>query len=173
VTKSGASAADRNFVVQQGLEAPEPASCGATTSSLLFQPRVVAVWIAVGIVLQNPLVFAALSAVLWWNALVPRSNPFDAVYNAFFAGRSGAPRLATAPGPRRFSQGMAGTFAAVVALCIYARAGTAAGILEAIFAVAVGALVFGRFCLGSFVFHLLRGRVGFAMRTLPWGPGDR
>ena len=26
------------------------------------------------------------------------------------------------------------------------------------------------FCVGTFVFHLVRGQVGFAMRTLPWLP---
>ena len=25
-----------------------------------------------------------------------------------------------------------------------------------------------RFCLGSFIYHLVRGRVAFAMGTLPW-----
>jgi len=27
------------------------------------------------------------------------------------------------------------------------------------------------FCVGTFVFHLVRGHVGFAMRTLPWTAG--
>ncbi|MCA1612435.1 MAG: hypothetical protein ABR610_06380 [Thermoanaerobaculia bacterium] len=33
------------------------------------------------------------------------------------------------------------------------------------------AQVFGGFCLGSFVFHLIRGRGKFAKRTLPWARG--
>jgi hypothetical protein len=37
--------------------------------------------------------------------------------------------------------------------------------------VALGALIFGAFCLGSYVFHLLTGNGEFAKRTLPWGPG--
>jgi hypothetical protein len=36
---------------------------------------------------------------------------------------------------------------------------------------ALGALVFGGFCLGSFFFHLLSGRLAFARRTLPWARG--
>jgi hypothetical protein len=32
-------------------------------------------------------------------------------------------------------------------------------------------LSFGGFCLGSFVYHLLRGRASFALRTLPWARG--
>lgn len=165
------STIDRNFILQQGLASPETVSCRATSSALLFQPRVVGVWLAAGIVTERPLVFAALSVVLWWGALVPRRNPFDAVYNALLAGHDGAPRLTAAPAPRRFAQGMAGTFAGAIAACVAARAALPAGLLEAAFAVAVGALIFGRFCLGSFVYHLMRGRIGFAIRTLPWGRG--
>ena len=43
--------------------------------------------------------------------------------------------------------------------------------LEALLLVALGALSFGRFCLGSFVFHLLNGNGEIAKRTLPWGRG--
>ena len=34
--------------------------------------------------------------------------------------------------------------------------------------VAFSALLFGRFCLGAYVFHLLRGEAAFANSTLPW-----
>ena len=47
----------------------------------------------------------------------------------------------------------------------------AALVLEGFFMVAVGALLFGGFCFGSFLFHLLRGRADFARRTLPWATG--
>jgi hypothetical protein len=39
------------------------------------------------------------------------------------------------------------------------------------FGLAVAVLVFGRLCVGSFVYHLLRGEFAFAVRTLPWGRG--
>ena len=38
--------------------------------------------------------------------------------------------------------------------------------------VALGALVFGRFCLGSYLYHLLRGETSFANRTLPWSRAE-
>ena len=47
----------------------------------------------------------------------------------------------------------------------------AALVLEGFFMAAVGALLFGGFCFGSFVFYLLRGRADFARRTLPWATG--
>jgi hypothetical protein len=33
---------------------------------------------------------------------------------------------------------------------------------------ALAALIFGRFCLGSYLFLLFTGQVEFANRTLPW-----
>lgn len=44
----------------------------------------------------------------------------------------------------------------------------AAYILEALLVVAFGALLFGRFCLGAYMFHILRGKISFANDTLPW-----
>jgi hypothetical protein len=32
-------------------------------------------------------------------------------------------------------------------------------------------LVFGKFCLGAYIFHVLRGEGSFANRTLPWARG--
>ena len=39
--------------------------------------------------------------------------------------------------------------------------------LQAIAVVAFSVLLFGRFCLGAYVYHLLKGRVAFANSTLP------
>jgi hypothetical protein len=45
--------------------------------------------------------------------------------------------------------------------------------LEALLLGALGALIFGRFCLGSYLFLLFTGQIGFANRTLPWVPTDQ
>ena len=50
-------------------------------SALMFQPRVITGLVIAGVVLQSPWLFLALSAVLWWSALVPSHNPFDALFN--------------------------------------------------------------------------------------------
>jgi hypothetical protein len=63
---------------------------------------------------------------------------------------------------------MAGTFALATGVSLLLGWRAAAHVVEAVFAAAVAALVFGGFCLGSFVFHLLRGRAVFARKTLPW-----
>lgn len=163
--------ADRNFILQQGLEAPEPASCTRLSSALLFQPRVIGVILLAGTISQSRAVFAGLAALLWWCALVPRLNPFDAVYNGTLGSRPNAPKLGPAPSPRRFAQGMAATFATAIAATIATKFRIAAWVLQALFLAAVAALALGRFCLGSFVYHLVRGRTRFAVDTLPWNRG--
>ncbi len=160
--------AKRNFILQQGLDDPHLETCPLQYSALLFQPRLAGLIALIGVLLQSPVVFLILAAILWWNALLPRWNPFDALYNRTLGARPGAVPLTPAPGPRRFAQGMAGTFALAIGVSLLLQWRVAAVVLEALLLVAVAALVFGRFCLGSFVFHLLRGRAAFAKNTLPW-----
>ena len=156
-----------NFIEQQGFEAPPPASCATTYSTLQFQPRAVAVVVVAGLLTQWWPLFAVLAAVLWWSALFPRWNPFDHLHNRIFARR-----LAPAPPPRRFAQTLAGAFALIIAVLIALGLTVAAVVIELVLLAAVAALVLGGFCLGSYVFHLLRGRRVFANRTLPWSSGD-
>jgi hypothetical protein len=73
--------AKRNFILQQGLDSPVEESCPIRFSALMFQPRVVGSIVLLAVVLQSPTIFLILSGVLWWSALLPRLNPFDAVYN--------------------------------------------------------------------------------------------
>ncbi len=163
------SAAKPNFILQQGFENPAPASCSLQYSALQFQPRVILIWILTGIFFQSPPVFATLSAVLWWSALLPKLNPFDALYNATAGKRPSGFRVSLAPPPRRTAQAMAGTFSLACALLTYLGFSVAACVVEGIFLAAVMALTLGGFCLGSFVYHLFRGHGKFARQTLP-GP---
>lgn len=158
----------RNFILQQGLDDPPAHACSSRFSALQFQPRAVLVIVVIGVLLQAPALFLALSAILWWSALLPRWNPFDALYNVTLGARAGSLRLRPAPPPRRFAQGMAATFTLAIAAFLLLDRFVAAYVMEAVLLAAVIALVFAGFCLGSFIFHLLRGRVEFARRTLPW-----
>ncbi len=63
---------------------------------------------------------------------------------------------------------MAGAFALSCALLLYFGLNLAGYVVEALFLAAVLALTLGGFCLGSFVYHLTRGRRRFACETLPW-----
>jgi len=162
------SNADCNFILQQGLPGPGPAGVSALASALLFQPSVVGVLAVIGAVTQRAEVFAWLAALLWWSALLPRWNPFELLYRATLGHRAGAPELPPAPAPRRFAQGMAGTFALAITLSLLAGQRGLGWILQGVFFAALAALLFGRLCLGSFIYHLLRGNRAFAVRTLPW-----
>jgi len=160
-----------NFVRQQGFDDVSPQSCSLQFSALLFQPRVVALWSLVGVIFQSPAIFLSLSAILFWCAFFPQWNPFELLYNATFGSRPEAMKLRHAPPPRRFAQGMAATFSLTITMLLIFEQRIAAYIFEALLLLAIGALIFGGFCLGSFVFHLIRKRIVFAIRTLPWGPG--
>jgi hypothetical protein len=167
-----------NFMKQQGFPEEPPDACNMHFAGLYFQPRIVFPLILVGITLGwlglhlvASLIFLVLAAVLSWNAMLPRSNPFELAYNRFVAPRRGLPLLAPAPGPRRFAQGMAATLLLGAAIAQLVGATLVAAVLEALLAVAFVALLFGRFCLGAYIYHLLRGRVAFANATLPWARG--
>ncbi len=157
----------QNFVLQQGFALPADGSCSLQYGALQFQPRIVGVLVLVGVLLQSALWFGALSVILFWGAIVPAANLFEAAHRALFAGR-GAHTPGPAPGPRRFAQALAGSFMVAIALSLRAGNTFVAWALEGILLAAIAALVFGGFCLGSFVFHALRGRLAFALRTLPW-----
>ena len=157
-----------NFVRQQGFAGATGSTCAFQYPALMFQPRVLGLLVLVGVLLQSPALFLALSAVLWWNVFIPGLNPFDKLYNGLVAARKRHPVLTAAPGPRRFAQGMAATLMLLIGLSLLAGWLMLAWVIEALLVVALGALIFGGFCLGSFVFHLLTGNGEFARRTLPW-----
>jgi hypothetical protein len=157
-----------NFVRQQGFKEASPEACVHLYPALMWQPRAIGSLLLVGLVSQAWFYFIALSALLWWNVALPQFNLFDALYNYFVAKPKGLPRLVRAPGPRRFAQFMAGTFMLAIGLSLLFGWHTIAWAFEAIVVVALGALIFGRFCLGSYLFLIFTGQGRFANRTLPW-----
>jgi len=160
--------AKRNFILQMGFEDPAPAVLPLQYSALVFQPRTVLIGIVAGILFQSWAVFAGLGALLWWSALFPKLNPFRALYNRTIGSRPGAFRLDPSPAPRRAAETEAGTMALAIALLIHAGVSHTAYVVEAVFLAAALAVMFGSFCTGTFVYHLLRGRWRFALQTLPW-----
>ena len=164
--------AEVNFVRQQGFGDATPEACAYQYPALMWQPRAIGFLVLIGLVLQAWPYFLALSAVLWWNVVLPRLNPFDALYNDLVAKPKGRPRLGPAPAPRRFSQAMAGTFMLAIGLSLAFGRSALAWVFEGVLLVALGALIFGRFCLGSYLFLLLTGRARLANRTLPWARSE-
>jgi len=166
-----------NFMKQQGFEDEPPDACDMHFEGLYFQPRIVFPTVLLAIALQwisvpvSAGLHLAIAAVLSWNALLPALNPFELAYNRWVAGPRGRSPLVPAPDPRRFAQGMAAAFNLGAGMALLAGQGGVAWVLQAMLVVAFSALLFGRFCLGAYVFHLLKGRVAFANSTLPWARG--
>lgn len=157
-----------NFMKQQGFATEAPDRAALQFRGLQFQPTIVGLVMLIAILTQSAAIFLVLSAVLWFNVLVPGANPFENLYNRFIGHPRGRPLLTRAPGPRRFAQGMAATFMLAAGLSILRGWTAAAYAFEGLLVVAFGALLIGKFCLGAYVYHLLRGNVAFANGTCPW-----
>jgi hypothetical protein len=168
------SRAVTNFMKQQGFVEEPPDACDRHFQGLSFQPRLVFPTVILAILLQLtsiPLsagLHFLISAVLWWNTLVPALNPFELAYNRWGARPKGRLELVPAPGPRRMAQGMAAAFSLGAGLALVYGLMPLAWALQAMLVAGFSALLFGRFCLGAYVYHLLKGRVAFANATLPW-----
>jgi len=158
----------RNFMRQQGFAEEADSVCDMHFSGLYFQPRIMASLVVIAILLQNPSFFFVLSAILWWNVAIPSWNPFELVYNRLIAAPRGKPTLSPAPAPRAFAQGMAAAFMLLAGLALLSGWLVAAYVLEAFLVIAFGALLFAKFCLGAYIYHILRGKIAFANNTLPW-----
>lgn len=161
-----------NFVRQQGIREASSDACVYQYPALMWQPRIIGVLVLIGVAVQAWPYFLALWVLLWWNAALPRRNPFDWLYNVLAAKPKGLPPLGPAPSPRRFAQGMAGTFMLAIGAALLLGSRGVAWSLEGVLLAALGALIFGRFCLGSYVFLLVTGQASFANRTLPWARPD-
>ena len=157
-----------NFMKQQGFTQEPPDRATLRFQGLQFQPTIVGSIMLVGILTQSPAIFLLFSAILWLNVLVPAANPFEQVYNRFVARRRGRPPLTPAPGPRRFAQGMAAVFMLAAGLTLLQGWTAASYIFQGLLVVAFAALLFGKFCLGAYVYHLLKGDTAFANGTCPW-----
>jgi hypothetical protein len=146
------------FVRGQGFLDVDEALSSGWYKALMFQPKVIGILVAAGIAIQRAEWFLALSAILWWNALFPGLNPFDALYNVMIAAPPRTPRLEPAPAPRRFAQGMAATFMLLTGISLLQGWSTIAWIGEALIVVALLDLLLRRFCMGSSIFNLIHKR---------------
>jgi hypothetical protein len=158
----------KNFMKQQGFSEEPDSACDMHFSGLYFQPRIMGPLVVLAIILQSHTSFFILSAILWWNVIFPKWNPFEMFYNRVLAAPKGRPTLGPAPPGRAFAQGMAAAFMLLAGLALMSGWMIAAYVLEAFLVIAFAALLFGKFCLGAYVYHLLRGQIAFANSTLPW-----
>jgi hypothetical protein len=159
------------FMRQQGFPAEPADACDMRFAGLYFQPRIVFVVVLAAVALQSAPLFLLVSAVLWWNVLWPAWNPFERAYNRWIARPRGRVPLGPAPAPRRFAQAVNAAFNLASALTLMAGLSVSSWIVQGLLVAAFSLLLFARFCLGAYVFHVLRGEAAFANRTLPWARG--
>jgi hypothetical protein len=162
------SSAIQNFMRQQGFGDEPPDACNMHFAGLYFQPRIVFAAVLLAVVFQSAWLFLAIGAVLWWNVLFTEWNPFERAYNRFVAAPRGTPPLTPAPGPRRFAQAVNAAFNTGAGACLLLGLPGASWLLQAGLVAAFSALLFAKFCLGAWMYHVLRGELAFANSTLPW-----
>ena len=134
-------------------------------SALMLQPRIVGALTVIGVLLQTPWLFLAVSAALGWSALVPTRSLFDAIYNYVVARPRSLAPLTAAPAPRRFAGGLAAMLTLAISVALLMGAKSTAWVLEALLVAAVAAVVFGRSCAGAHLYDVLRRRWSTGGRT--------
>jgi len=163
-----ARTAEEKFMQQQGFAGEAPARLVPHFRGLRFQPSIVGPLMLVAVIFQLRLLFFVLAAVLAWNVAFPQWNPFERFYDWAIGRRHGLAALEPAPGPRRFAQGMAAVFMLAAGIAISLAWRTTAYVFEAFLIVAFSALLGGKFCLGAYIYQVLRGRTSLANATCPW-----
>ena len=151
------------FIRSQGFLDPHPDD--QLYVALMLQPRIVGAVTVIGVLLQTPWLFLALSAALGWSAFVPTRSLFDAIYNDLVARPRGLAPLGAAPAPRRFAGGLAAILTLAIGVALLTGATSTAWVLEALLAAAVAAVVFGRSCAGADLYDVLRRRWSSGGRT--------
>jgi uncharacterized protein DUF4395 len=148
------SNAMRSRLMLQGFACDTDPRVAASARWLRFTPALSTLCIIAGAALQSPTVlwiFAIISAIgaAGWNV-------FDALFNALVRDWVHAPRLPPNPAPRRFAMAVAAVWSAgagwLMAIGLVWAGVAAAGAL----AVAAATVATTHFCLGSWLYHLLR-----------------
>jgi hypothetical protein len=163
-----ARTAEEKFMQQQGFAGEAPVRLAPHFRALRFQPSIVGPLMLLAVILQLPVLFLVLAAVLTWNVVFPQWNPFERFYDWVIGTRHGLLPLAPAPGPRRFAQGMAAVFMLASGVAITLGFRVTAYVFEAMLILAFTALLGGKFCLGAYIYQVLHGRTSLANATCPW-----
>lgn len=153
---------------QQGFEVSDESSTRRHFRILLFQPIIIGSFVLIAILTQERWIFFLSGILLWFNTILPQANPFERFYDATTGRRKKYPPLPPAPPPRRFMQGMSGTLMVLAGIFIAQGWLILAAITQVLIAMAFSALLFGKFCVGAYLYHCLTGNARFANTTSPW-----
>lgn len=156
------------FMQQQGFPQETAEATNSHFNALLFQPIIVGTSMLIGIITQSATIFFFFSGLLWINTIFPKANSFERLYDISIGKIRGQRKLDPAPPPRRFMQGMAASLMLLSGLTIITGLAVISYITQAFIAIAFSLLLFGKFCVGAYIFHILKGNSQFANQTCPW-----
>jgi hypothetical protein len=126
---------------------------------LRFTPGVGTTLVVVGLIWQSPAWLAAVAVTALSGALLPRAMFIDLVYNFGVRHLFGAPPLPPTPTPRRFSYVLSATLLAGSALSFSYGLSALGCLLGGMVAVGGTILTVSLWCLGSWFYRLIFGRV--------------
>ncbi|MGB7212324.1 MAG: DUF4395 family protein [Gemmatimonadales bacterium] len=146
----------RSRLISQGFSCDTDPRIMVNARWLRFTPTLSTICIIIGTALRSPTVlwsfaFIAVVGAAGWH-------PFDALFNAIVRRWVHAPRLGPNPAPRRFAMAVAAIWSAAAGWLMSAgllRAGVVAG---GVLSLAAAIVATTHFCLGSWLYHMLRGR---------------
>jgi len=115
-------------------------------------PAVCGIWMAIGLISGSSVTLWVLAPFAALGAILP-VHPVDVPYNYLIRHWTKTPRLPSYRAPRRFSCGLAGTFAALTASSLASGATGTALVLGLIFVSSSAAYVTTDFCLGSWIYQ--------------------
>ena len=156
------------FMKQQGFNTDHNNSAERHFDLLLFQPLNVGAMIMLAIALQSFVMFLIVGSILWFNTVLPGFNPFERLLDRVTKGSAKHFPLPPAPAPRRFMQGMAGSLMFMAAISMTYDFTNLSYVFQGFIALAFAMLIFGKFCVGAYIYHVLTGNVKFANQTCPW-----
>jgi hypothetical protein len=160
--------AEYKFLQQQGFLNDNKDMAKNHYNALLFQPIIVSATMLIAIIIQSATIFLVFSGLLWTNTIFPKANPFERLYVKTIGKSRGVGDLEPAPAPRRFMQGMAASLMLIAGLAILSGFTIMSYIAQGLILIAFSLLLFGKFCVGAYVYHLLHGNAQFANGTCPW-----
>ena len=153
------SAFTKNNLDKQGFGQLDDATKSRYALPLRFTPVVGTTLIVIGLALQSPVWLGLMALVTLSGYLLPSGMFIDLVYNFGFRHLFRAPPLPPTPKPRQFSYLLSTVLLAASALSFYYRLTVLGFILGGMVVLGGTILTTTMWCLGSWFYRLIFGRV--------------
>jgi hypothetical protein len=148
----------RSCLAVQGFGGLNESQLAELKGPLRIGPAVCSSLMILGLAFNSLAILVALAAIGWLSAAFARGNPVDWVYNTVLRRLFGGAPLPPNPPQRRFSCGIAGTFAAATALAFATGLPTLAYILGGFMVLASFTAATTHLCLGGWIYNQLFGK---------------